>query len=86
MYQILIKYQNSKLNLWEESGTYTTKNDKTEFLKFETDDEEILKSEILRLDAIYGFENIKVIKIIDIDFDVKINQSEDGNNENEDNQ
>lgn len=86
MYQILIKYQNSKLNLWEESGTYTTKNDKTEFIKFETDDEEILKSEILRLDAIYGFENIKVIKIIDIDFDVKINQSEDGNNENEDNQ
>ena len=86
MYQILIKYQNSKLNLWEESGTYSTKNDKTEFIKFETDDEEILKSEILRLDAIYGFENIKVIKIIDIDFDVKINQSEDGNNENEDNQ
>lgn len=86
MYQILIKYQNSKLNLWEESGTYTTQNDKTEFYKFETDDLEILKKEILRLDAIYGSENIKVVKTIDIELDVKIRQEENVDNEGTDNQ
>lgn len=71
MYNILIKYNDSK-SLWQLYGTSssTTSNEET-FVPFETDDLEKLKTEIKTLDEKYGHENIKVVK--DVEYAVDIN-------------
>lgn len=71
MYNILIKYNDSK-SLWQLYGTSssTTSNEET-FVPFETDDLEKLKTEIKILDEKYGHENIKVVK--DVEYAVDIN-------------
>lgn len=71
MYNILIKYNDSK-SLWQLYGTSssTTSNEET-FVPFETDDLEKLKTEIKTLDEKYGHENIKVVK--DVKYAVDIN-------------
>lgn len=63
MYKILIKYSSKiKPNLWEVYGTTTTTTSgKTTFVEYETDDIDELTSEMLKLDEIYGYENIKVV-------------------------
>ena len=72
MYNILIKYNDSK-NLWQLYGTSssTTSSEET-FVPFETDDLEKLKVEIKTLDGKYGHENIKVVKAIEYVVDVAI--------------
>lgn len=72
MYNILIKYNESK-NLWQLYGTSssTTSSEET-FVPFETDDLETLKSEIKTLDGKYGHENIKVVKAVEYIVDVAI--------------
>ena len=72
MYNILIKYNDSK-SLCQLYGTSssTTSNEET-FVPFETDDLEKLKAEVIRLDAMYGHENIKVVKTIEYTVDVTI--------------
>lgn len=72
MYNILIKYNDSK-NLWQLYGTTTAVTSNTEtFAPFETDNLENLKAEVIRLDAMYGHENIKVVKTIEYTVDITI--------------
>lgn len=81
MYNILIKYNESK-NLWQLYGTTTSATSSTEtFTPFETDDVEALKSEIKTLDEKYGHENIKVVKAVEYTVDVAI--TEDDKNKEE---
>ena len=72
MYNILIKYNDSK-SLWQLYGTSssTTSSEET-FVPFETDDLEKLKAEIKNLDKKYGHENIKVVKDVEYVVDVAI--------------
>lgn len=74
MYKILISY-NADHNLWQQYGTTATSSasgGKSTFTEFATDDLEVLKAEILKLDKIYGHENIKVYKDITANFSVDI--------------
>lgn len=72
MYNILIKYNESK-NLWQLYGTTTSATSSEEtFVPFETDDLEKLKTEIKTLDEKYGHENIKVVKDVEYAVDVNI--------------
>ena len=72
MYNILIKYNDSK-KLWQLYGTTTSATSSEEtFVPFETDNLENLKAEVIRLDAMYGHENIKVVKNIEYTVDVTI--------------
>lgn len=72
MYNILIKYNESK-NLWQLYGTTTSTTSSEEtFVPFKTDDLEKLKAEIKTLDGKYGHENIKVVKAIEYVVDVAI--------------
>lgn len=72
MYNILIKYNDSK-NLWQLYGTSssTTSSEET-FTPFETDNLETLKAEIKTLDEKYGHENIKVVKDVEYVVDIAI--------------
>lgn len=79
MYNILIKHNDSK-KLWQLYGTTTVASNTETFVPFETDDLENLKAEVIRLDAIYGHENIKVVKTIEYTVDVTIS---DNNNKQE---
>ena len=73
MYKILIKYDNDKLNLWMPYGTTTTSTTgKSEFTEFKTDDVTVLKETILKLDKEYGFEKIRVIEDVTVNFSVDV--------------
>ena len=73
MYKILIKYDNDKLNLWMPYGTTTTSTTgKSEFTEFETDDVTVLKETILKLDKEYGFEEIRVVEDVTVNFSVDV--------------
>ncbi len=72
MYKILIRY-NDKHNLWQSYGTtISSTTTSTSFTEFETDDVEILKNEILKLNAIYGHDNIRIIEDITIKYSVDV--------------
>ncbi len=72
MYKILIRY-NDKHNLWQSYGTtVSSTTTSTSFNEFETDDVEILKSEILKLDAIYGHRNIRIIEDVTLKYSVDV--------------
>ena len=73
MYKILIKYDNDKLNLWMPYGTTTTSTTgKSEFTEFETDDVTVLKETILKLDKEYGFDKIRVVEDVTVNFSVDV--------------
>ena len=76
MYKILIKHNpnanKSDTTIWRMHGSTTTSTTSTSFKEFATDDIETLKTELLALDAIYGSENIKVVKEIDINYSVDV--------------
>ena len=73
MYKILIKYDNDKLNLWMPYGTTTTSTTgNSEFTEFETDDVTVLKETILKLDKEYGFEKIRVVADVAVNFSVDV--------------
>ena len=73
MYKILIEYDNDKLNLWMPYGTTTTSTTgKSEFTEFETDDVTVLKETILKLDKEYGFDKIRVIEDVTVNFSVDV--------------
>ena len=75
MYKILIKHnQNankSDTTIWRMHGSTTTSTTTT-YTEFATDDVVTLKTELLALDAIYGSENIKVVKEIDVNYSVDV--------------
>ena len=76
MYKILIKHNpnanKTDTTIWRMHGSTTTSTTATSFKEFETDDVETLKAEVLALDAIYGSENIKVVKEIDINYSIDV--------------
>lgn len=76
MYKILIKHNTnankSDTTIWRMHGSTTTSTTATLFKEFETDDIETLKTELLAIDAIYGSENIKLVKEIDINYSVDV--------------
>ena len=73
MYKILIKYDNDKLNLWMPYGSTTTSTTgNSAFTEFETDDVTVLKETILKLDKEYGFEKIRVIEDVTVNFTVDV--------------
>ena len=73
MYKILIKYDNDKFNLWMPYGSTTTSTTgKSEFTEFETDDVTVLKETILKLDKEHGFEKIRVIEDVTVNFSVDV--------------
>ena len=88
MYKILIKYDNDKLNLWMPYGTTTTSTTgNSEFTEFETDDVTVLKETILKLDKEYGFEKIRVVEDVTVNFSVDVvvednTESTEGTTEN----
>ena len=75
MYKILIKHNTnsnkSDTTIWRMHGSVTTSTTTT-YSEFATDDIVTLKTELLALDAIYGSENIKVVKEIDINYSVDV--------------
>ena len=75
MYKILIKHNpnvnKSDTTIWRMHGSVTT-SATTTYSEFTTDDIVALKTELLALDAIYGSENIKVVKEIDINYSVDV--------------
>ena len=72
MYNILIKHNDNE-KLWQLYGTTTCATSNTEtFTPFEADNLEKLKEEVIRLDATYGHENIKVVKDVYYTVDVII--------------
>lgn len=74
MYKILILYK-AEYNLWQQYGTTATSSasgGKSTFTEFATDDLEVLKAEILKLDQQVGHENIKVYKDVTTSFSVDI--------------
>lgn len=73
MYKILIKYDNDKLNLWMPYGTTTiSTTGNSAFTEFETDDVAALKETILKLDKEYGFEKIRVVEDVTVNFTVDV--------------
>ena len=73
MYKILIKYDNDKFNLWMPYGSTTTSTTgNSEFTEFETDDVTVLKETILKLDKEYGFEKIRVVEDVTVNFSVDV--------------
>ena len=73
MYKILIKYDNDKLNLWMPYGSTTTSTTgNSAFTEFETDDVTVLKETILKLDKEYGFEKIRVVEDVTVNFSVDV--------------
>lgn len=81
MYKIMIKHttsSNSSLaeKMYEIYGSeVTSKNatgSTTTFTPFETDDKEVLKAELLKLDKIYGHENIVAYEEIELTYGVEI--------------
>ena len=75
MYKFLIKHNpnanKSDTTIWRMHGSVTTSTTTT-YNEFATDDIVTLKTELLALDAIYGSENIKVVKEIDINYSVDV--------------
>jgi hypothetical protein len=73
MYKILIKMSSSNGNMYKVYGTSTTySSGRTSFKEFETDDLVELKTEFMKLDKTYGFENLKVVMELDFSVDVDI--------------
>ena len=79
MYKILIKHNpnanKSDTTIWRMHASITT-SATTTYSEFATDDIETLKTELLVLDAIYGSDNIKVVKEIDINYSVDVADSD----------
>ena len=79
MYKILIKHNTnsnkSDTTIWRMHASITT-SATTTYTEFATDDIVTLKTELLALDAIYGSENIKVVKEIDINYSVDVADSD----------
>ena len=80
MYKILIKHNpntnKSDTTIWRMHGSTTTSTTATSFKEFATDDIETLKAELLSLDLVYGHENIRVIKDIEINYIVDVVDSD----------
>lgn len=74
MYNILIKYTStSSKTFWY---THEVEQEDGNMAEFETNDLEILKTEIDKLDKEIGYENIRVVDDITYSVMVKVNENE----------
>lgn len=76
-YKILIKHNSDKKNnLWQSYGSSVTttsaSSTTTTFTEFSTEDIEVLKAEIVKLDAEVGHSNIRVVCDIELTYGVEI--------------
>lgn len=86
MYKILIKHIPSTgqdKHMWYAHGTTTTSNETSTFNEFETDDIKALEEELLKLDKIFGHENITAYSTLDITYGVEIAVGESEENTDE---
>lgn len=84
MYKILVNHKvfsdSPKAGeIWHSYGVTTTSTttintSNTEFKEFETDDVEVLKAEVEKLDKLYGHDYIRVIN--DVTYDVLVDVTE----------
>ena len=73
MYKILIKYTSTSSKVfWE---PYMVVNKEGKSVEFDTDDAELLKEELHKLDKIYGYENLRAV--MDVTYTVSINMPND---------
>lgn len=72
MYKILIKYTSTSKGIFWRS--YEVKSEDGTSIEFVTDDIEVLKTEINKLDKTIGYKNIRAIN--DISYDVLVNVDE----------
>ena len=73
MYKILIKYKStSKKTFWQ---SYETTDEEGNAIEFATDDFEVLKEVIHKLDSQIGFENLRVIN--DVTYSIAVNVIDD---------
>ena len=76
-YKLMIKNTDAKLkSLWEAYGTTTISGSTVTFTEFSTDDVNVLKNEIKKLDQTIGFDNIRVIADVTYDIDVKVGSAD----------
>ena len=73
MYKILIRYTSSLKKIFWQS--HMVEQEDGAFVEFSTDDFEVLKEEIKKLDSKYGHENLRVIN--DITYVVRIEVFDD---------
>ena len=81
MYRIMILYNKNK-HLWEQYGSTTTTTSSSgctteTFTEFGTDDLEALKEELIKIDAEFGHENIKVYKDLSATYTVDVTDPEE---------
>ena len=86
VYKILIKHNSDKKNnLWQSYGssvtTTSSSSTTTTFTEFSTEDIEVLKAEIVKLDAEYGHSNIRVVCDIELTYGVEIVSDEEDTTE-----
>ena len=60
-----------------EVTTKTNGTSTTTFTPFETEDTTVLATELVKLDSIYGHENLMVVKIVDVTYGVEIATDEE---------
>lgn len=78
MYKILIRYTSSlKKTFWK---THMTTNEEGETVEFSTDDINVVKEEVKKINSEIGFDGIRVIK--DVTYSVLIDISESVDLEN----
>lgn len=85
MYKILIQY-NKEHHLWQQYGittnTKSASGESKSFTEFATNDIEDVKREVLKLDRIYGNENVRAYNDLTMTYCVDIDLGEDlGSNE-----
>lgn len=73
MYKILVKYTSTSNKIFWQSHMIINENGET--VEFTTDDFEVLREEIKKLDSKYGHENLRVIN--DITYVVRIELFDD---------
>lgn len=87
IYKILIKHNSDKKNnLWQSYGssvtTTSTSSTTTTFTEFSTEDIEVLRAEIIKLDAEVGHNNIRVVSDIELTYGVEIVSDETDTEDN----
>lgn len=74
MFRIFVKYDNEKIrDLWREYGTSSSTTGSTStFTPFETDDIDVLRDEVMRLDSEIGHDSIRVVQDVALQYGVTV--------------
>ena len=74
MFRIFVKYENEKIkDLWREYGiSSSTTGSTSTFTPFETDDIEVLRNELIKLDSEIGHDSIRVVQDVALQYGVTV--------------